>query len=102
MTLDTGGSTKLTQITEAQLRQAFEDDEQRGEFIILGQTEEVYIQAAGEGEGPYSLEYRDGDSDHHFSAGENLHKRDVLHAFLWYLARDGRWRSEFAWEKMAL
>jgi hypothetical protein len=46
------------------------------------------------------LEYRDGDADHHFSAGDTHGKEDVLRAFLWYLAGDERWRTEFPWRTL--
>jgi hypothetical protein len=100
MKLETAASQGLAEVSAQQLREAFADDKGRGEFVILSQQPEVYIRAAGEAEGPYSLEYRDGDEDHHFSAGDAFRKEDVLRAFLWYLAGDARWRSEFPWQKL--
>src|SRR5262245_64535199 len=100
MKLETATSLKFSQVSEQQLRDAFADDKGLGEFVILSQEPEVYIQAGGKGEGPYVLEYRDGDADHHFSAGDTFGKEDVLRAFLWYLADDRRWRSEFSWQKL--
>ncbi len=102
MKLETAGYGKLPEINEQQLRQMFDNDERRGEFVILSQEPEVYMQASGDGDGPYCLEYRDGDGDHHFSAAGELRKEDVLRAFLWYLTGDARWRSEFSWEKMSV
>ena len=99
MKLETAGSIGFDQISEQQLRDAFANDQGRGEFVILSQKSEVYIQASGEDDGPYALEYRDGGDDHHFSAGESFRKAEVLQAFLWYLAGDPRWRSEFSWQK---
>ena len=63
-------------------------------------VQDVYMQASGEGEGPYALEHRDGGADQHFSAGSTFGKADVLRAFLWYLAGDSRWRTEFSWQKL--
>lgn len=100
MKLETAESLGFAQVSEQQLRAAFDDDKGRGEFVILSQKPEVYIQASGEGDGPYSLEYRDGDDEHHFSGGDTFRKEDVLRAFLWYLAGDARWRSEFSWQKL--
>src|SRR6266487_200927 len=100
MKLQTAGTRGFPEVNEQQLRQTFDDDERRGEFVILSQAPEVYIQASGDEDGPYSLEYRDGDGDHHFSAVGELRKEDVPRAFLWYLAGDTRWRSELSWEKM--
>src|SRR5262245_10225861 len=102
MNLETAQSISCDAVTEAQLRAAFQDDARRGEFIVLSQDhkQEVYIQAAGEADGPYSLEYRDGDEEHHFQATGDYHKDDVQRAFLWYLAGDTRWRTEFSWQKL--
>lgn len=100
MKLETAKSLRFAQVSETQLREAFADDKGRGEFVILSQEPGVFIQAGGEGEGPYVLEYRDGDDDHHFSVGDTIRKEDVLRAFLWYLAGDARWRSEFLWQKL--
>src|SRR2546426_3036985 len=100
MKLETAKSLGFAQVSEQQLREAFADDKGRGEFVILSQKPEVYIQAGGDDDGPYVLEYRDGDADHHFSAGDSFRKEDVLRAFLWYLAGDARWRSEFSWQKL--
>jgi len=100
MKLETAKSLGFAQVSEQQLRDAFADDKGRGEFAILSQQPEVYIQASGEDNGPYVLEYREGDADHHFSAGDTFRKEDVLRAFLWYLAGDARWRSEFSWHTL--
>jgi hypothetical protein len=102
MKLESAGSRRFPEVNEQQLRQTFDDDERRGEFVILSQAPEVYLQASGEEDGPYSLEYRAGDADQHFSAAGELRKADVLRAFVWYLAGDARWQSEFSWEKLDL
>jgi hypothetical protein len=99
MKLETADSLGFDQVTEQQLREAFADDRGRGEFVILSQKQDVYMQASGDDDGPYVLEYRDGDADHHFSAGDTFRKADVLRAFLSYLAGDSRWRSEFSWQR---
>jgi hypothetical protein len=100
MKLETAESLGFAQVTEEQLREAFRDDAGRGEFIILSQTPQAFMQAGGEGDGPYSLEYRDGDAEHHFRAGNTFRKEGVQRAFLWYLGGDARWRTEFSWQKM--
>ena len=100
MKLETAESPEFAQVTEEQLREAFRDDAHRGDFVILSQAPQAYMQAAGEGDGPYSLEYRDGDGEHHFCAGDAFRKEDVLRAFQWYLTGDARWRTEFSWQKL--
>ena len=100
MKLEAAESIGFDNVTEEQLRAAFASDAGWGEFIILSQKPETFIQAAGETEGQYTLEYRDSDADHHFSAGRTYRKEDLLRAFVWYLARDARWQSEFPWQKV--
>ena len=100
MRLETAGEFNIDNVTEAQLRQAFDDDAGRGEFIILSQDDQAYMQASGEGDGPYELEYREGDAEHHFQAGDEFRKEQILQAFVWYLTGDPRWHTQFLWEKL--
>jgi hypothetical protein len=102
MKLETASSRAISEVSVPQLREMFEHDARRGEFIILSQAPETYLQASGEGDGPYALEHREGRAEAHFSATGEIHKADVLRAFLSYLAGDGRWRTEFSWEKMSV
>jgi hypothetical protein len=102
MRLDTAGTIAHGQATEQDLRNAFRDDARRGEYIILSQRPEVYMQAAGEADGPYQLEYRDGNGQQHYYAEGEWRKDDVERAFLWYLVGDSRWRTNFHWKKLEL
>jgi hypothetical protein len=99
MDLETADSRPIKNVTEEQLRQAFCLDAGFGEFIILSQAKEVYMQAAGEGDGPYRLEYRDGEESRHFCAGDHFKKDGVLRGMVSYLSGDERWRSEFKCER---
>jgi len=98
--LETAGSIRFKSVTEEQLRTAFHEDAPCGEFLILRQQPQVFMQAGGEDDGPYCLEYRDGDDEHHFRAAGEYHRDEVQKAFLWYLAGDPRWRTEFTWQKL--
>src|SRR5690242_21706196 len=80
MKLETAESLGFDHVTEQQLREVFANDEGRGELVILSQKPEVYIQTSGEVDGPYALEYRDGNADRHFSAGKSFRKADVEQA----------------------
>ena len=100
MELQTQGGMYSGIADEPDIIRAFEDDEKRGEFIILSQGEEVYIQAAGEGFGPYTLEYRDGDEDNHFQCTRELSKPEVQSAFIGYLKGDPSWKSNLEWKPL--
>jgi hypothetical protein len=98
--LETEKSRRFGDVTEELLRKVFGDERVRGEFVVLSKDSQIYIQTRGNGEGPYCLEYRDGDAEHHFQAGDKLRREEVLRAFLWYLADDPRWRTDFPWRKL--
>ena len=102
--LKTFEGLRIENVTEEQLREAFSDDAdaRRGEIIILSAKPQFLIQAVGKYDGPYVLEYREGDDQHHYSAGDKFWKEDVLRAFLSYLAGDSLWRTEFTWQKIEL
>ena len=106
MHLETAQDIEHANVTESQLREAFRDDMGRGEYIILdrgerkrGRGTEHYIQAAGEMDDLYVLQYREGDDEHHFSADGEYTKAQVEQVFVWYLQNDGRWRTDFPWKK---
>jgi len=88
-------------VTEEQLREAFRNDKARGEFIILSQDDQHYIQASGECEGPYDLEYRDGGNDQHFRAAGEFTKEQVEQVFVRYFKND-QWRTACRWEQLNL
>ncbi len=100
MTLECAQSLPSADATEADIRQAFADDAGRGEFIILAAADQVFLQASGEDDGPYALEYREGSGDRHFRCTRDLTKAEVEGAFLKYLNRDARWKTDFPWEPL--
>jgi hypothetical protein len=84
--------------SEADINRAFDDDRIRGEFVILTAPNGSFIQAAGEGDGPYTLEYRDAATQEHVRAQGELTKEQVRAAFLEYLRGSSAWRSGWQWE----
>jgi hypothetical protein len=100
MKLETAQGIASDSVSEAELIDAFQDDARRGEFIVLSQSKEVYIQAGGEQDGPYSLEYRDGNKDRHFRCNRDVSKSEVQAVFLKYLRGESSWQSQFEWEKL--
>ncbi len=100
MELECAQDISSANATEADIRNAFADDSGRGEYIILRDTNQMFIQAAGEYDDPYTLEYRDGGADRHFQCTRDLSKAEVEAAFLKYLRRDASWKSELPWKKL--
>lgn len=97
MRLETGGSIHSSQISEEDLINTFKNDQGRGDFIILSHGKEVYIQAAGEDDGLFHMEYREGDEEHHFQCTEKLTKEQVQETFLKYLEGDSSWKVDHHW-----
>ena len=87
--------------TESDIRKAFADDCERGEFAILSESDQVYIQASGQGDGPYLLEYREGDDNRHYQCTREATRSEVESAFIKYLKRDPSWKTDIPWSQLA-
>ncbi|MBY0233198.1 MAG: hypothetical protein K2W96_28275 [Gemmataceae bacterium] len=83
--------------TEADIRRAFEDDDARGEIVIL-EGPDGLIQAAGEHDGPYALGYIDKGGAA-FDAEGTLTKEEACEAFLRYRRGDPAWRDARRWRR---
>ena len=102
MELECAQSISSDNATEADIRNAFGDDANRGEYIILSQAEQVYMQAFGEDDGPFVLEYRQGSGDQHYECPQDLTKDQVLDAFLKYLCGDPSWQQDHEWQPLKI
>jgi hypothetical protein len=102
MVLDAEKGQPIQNATESDIARFFDDDQARGSFVILTHSKQYYVQAAGEGNGPYTLECRAGDDEHHFRCTQSLSKQAVQSAFLKYLRHDPAFTSDFSWEKVKL
>ena len=103
MKLTTEKGLSFKNVTEEQLKIAF-DDSSFGFFIILAQEPQRFIQAAvtTRHNSQYMVEYRNGDVQNHFQSTGYFSKEDIRKMFLWYLADDGRWLTEFEWKKVEI
>ena len=97
--LETAGGLSSHDPTSADLLLAFDSDAQRGEFIILHAPDGSFMQAAGEGSGPYILEHRARSGAHIVAMGE-LTKAQVQEAFLIFLNGDNKWQTKWQWEPL--
>jgi hypothetical protein len=86
--------------TEPDIHKAFDDDEARGEFIILTGLDGSFIQAAGEEEGPYALEISDAKTGEHLRVQGELTKKQAREAFLQFYRGDPALRTAWRWEKV--
>ena len=97
MKLERGKDSVSSDATEADVRRAFEGDDGQGGFVILSESDQVFMQAAGEGDGTYTLEYREGDEARHYQCRRQVSRSVVQAAFLKYLLRDTSWKTDFRW-----
>jgi len=102
VTLECANADPIQGATESDIISLFADDNTRGDFIVLSRSAQYYIQAAGDGNGPYILECRSGDAEHHFRSVESLSKQVVQNIFLKYLRKDEAFASACKWEKVNL
>ncbi len=94
MDISCEGEIEIEDATRADLLAAFENDEARGDFIVLGDLasdDGGFIQAAGEGDGTYAVEYRESGVLHH--ADGEFKKKQVLNFFLKYFEGDPDWKA---------
>lgn len=68
-------------------------------FAILSLYENSFIQTVYADDG-YGLEY--SKDENLFGCYDELNEEDVIRAFVYYLNRDERLRTEFTWEPVAL
>jgi hypothetical protein len=90
---------KSSDVTEQTFEEVFADDSLRGEFIILEADADTFLQAGGEGNGPYTLEYKEAGKQ--FQAVGELTKQEVKEAFLDYLQGGTGWRTKHEWKALA-
>jgi hypothetical protein len=96
--LECAQSFSAADASEADINRAFDDDRIRGEYVILFAPDGNFIQAAGEGDGPYVLEHREVRMKDHVRSRGELTKEEVRTAFLQYRRGDARWRTSHEWE----
>ena len=74
-------------------------EEERGDFIILSQANQIYLQTTG-GNDAFITEYRNGDEDQHYSSKHPLTANQLLDLMVRYLERDPNWDDGCEWEPL--
>lgn len=87
----------LQGVTEAQLLQAI-DSLQRGhvEFVVL-EDGEAFLQAAGDGDGPYWVQYSASDNDTMIELPDGVDFDTMRSVMLAYRREDLAWRIGRVW-----
>jgi|SRR6516164_7792430 hypothetical protein len=99
MDLIMAGSKAVLGVDAQLVEEILADDSRRGEFVILQVDKNTFLQASGEGDGPYVLEYKDGGQQ--FQALDAPTKDKVKEAFLDYLRGGSEWKTERQWRQLA-
>ena len=97
MELECASGFFVDQATEQDIEKVFADNRCRGEFVILSQSEQKFLQASGVYDGPFLLEYRDGDARYLFQGRRELTKVETERFFIKYFRGDPAWKKELEW-----
>jgi PAS domain S-box-containing protein len=87
-------------VTPQALKEVFADDLRRGEFVILEADKNTFLQASGEGDGPFLLEYKAAGEQ--YRALDQPTKDEVKEAFLDYLRGGSEWRTRRPWKQLVI
>lgn len=90
--------------SDEDIRDAFSklDTKTGVDFIILGPTAMTYIQASGDRNVGFDLEYQEGTVDKHFRAKEkHITLKDVVNAFIAYRNGSTNWQDKFDFERIS-
>lgn len=79
--------TTIEGVVERDLQEVFSDQALRGNLVVLATEDDQYLQAAGEGDGPYLVEHRDA----HCGTHQLLSLADTRQAFIDFLNRASAW-----------
>jgi hypothetical protein len=101
MKLETENSGVEEEVTEEDLSRIFDDDQARGAFLILTSDDGSFLQAAGKGWSPYTLEFfPEKDIPRYQQATTQLNKDQIRSAFADFLHNGNTWRTSFEWREV--
>lgn len=84
-------------VTEEDLLLVFDDDDARGGFVILTADDGSFLQAAGVGSSPYTLEFFPSENAPRYQQATTQLKDQVRAAFRDFLRKGKEWRASFEW-----
>jgi hypothetical protein len=100
MKLEGANKQFSSEVCVEDIKEAFKDDYNRGEFLILFKDKVNFIQIAGEYDGPFILEYQDGNLDYIHKCVNKVSKGEAKDTFVKYLKGDSKWKTKHEWEKI--
>jgi hypothetical protein len=101
MTLETENSALQDGATEEDLSVIFDDDDARGGWVILTSDDGSFLQAAGKGWSPYTLEFFPGKDAPRYQQATQLNKDQVRFALTDFFNNGKTWRASFEWREVS-
>jgi hypothetical protein len=100
MKLSTDKDTKIDNPSREQIKAVLIDISNRpaDAYIIIGETEMTYMQAAGDKEKRFIIEYQEGTLAKHFRTKGRLSMDQALEIFSSYCRGGTEWKTAATWE----
>ena len=103
MKLNICGQKTIVNPSDKEIREALSrlDTRSGDAFVILGPTDMTYIQASGDRNVGFDLEYQESTVEQHFRAkNENITLDDVMESFTAYRAGRTDWKDKFDFRRV--
>jgi len=104
MKLDICSEKTIVNPTEADIRSALSSlNTKSGDaFVILGPSDMTYIQASGDQNVGFDLEYQEGTIHQHYRAKqEPIPLNAIIEAFIAYRNENSEWKAKFTFERIS-
>ncbi|MFH1024201.1 MAG: hypothetical protein V1809_12545 [Planctomycetota bacterium] len=100
--LDICGQKTIKNPSETDIRTAvFSLDAKKGEaFLILGATDMNYVQASGDRDVGFDMEYQEDDLQHHYRSKHCFSAEEIVRVFTLYKSGNPDWKRRGDWERM--
>jgi hypothetical protein len=102
MKLEAGAGPPIDDPTDEQIAEGLSSvGGERGGFVILSRDTQTYLQASGDPEEGFVLEYRDGDPEEHYrSRNTDVDLRTTTRVFQAYAREKSGWTDDLDWEEV--
>jgi len=99
MKLETSNGSEGT-ATPERIQELIQNESQRGDYIILSQSDEVYFQTTGVDD-EFHAEYRNGGAGQHFVSKRTLSGSELYQLMIRYLKQEPNWQDDHKWQPLA-
>lgn len=103
LTLDICGDKEIQNPTDTDIRQAVSslDTDKNSAFLVLATSELTYMQTSGDKNIGFSLEYQEGNTEHHYQAKrDDFTAEEIIQAMISYCAGSENWKKISEWMRI--